>query len=105
MMVLDYEEMKRKREQEIRDVCKRVFDIEPEEFYFYEGFLYATKWFGERRSGYPSVKMTVGEADECKFQDWMFWVYYDDEVLIYGFEKYKIISNKIYKLEVVIYTQ
>jgi hypothetical protein len=103
--ILNYEEMKRNRIQQINKIFKEEFDLEPEEFYFVEGYLRVLKWLGERRKGYPTVVLTIEEIEKCKHEDWRLYVCYDDDELIYWFEKYKETNGKIYKFTVCIYTK
>jgi len=98
----DFEKMKERRIKELREVFMKAFEREPEEFSFVEGYLYATKDYG---SGKLIVRLKAQEVDKCKFRGWRLDVCYDDEDLIYVFEKYEIVNDKAYKLTVEIYTE
>jgi len=95
---LTWEEMKEKRINEIKPVFKKVFDLKPDEFNFYEGDLHAEKTIGSVRS-YPFVRLTVAEVYRCRepHQDWRFDVCYDDNKIVYWLEKYEKVNGKLYK--------
>jgi hypothetical protein len=90
--------MKERRINEIKPVFKKVFDIEPDEFNFYEGDLHAEKTIGNVKS-YPFIRLTVAEVYKCRVphQDWRFDVCYDGTKLVCWIKKYENVEGKLYK--------
>jgi hypothetical protein len=94
--------MDEQRINQLRKVFEEAFAQEPEEVSPAGGFLYTLKDYG---SGNHMVRFKAQEADKYKRGNWRLDVGYEDEYLLYTFEKYELFEGKAYKLTIEIYIE